>query len=99
MAHKEGTAVYEIVGVRRKDEKVLYEDEEAPAMLTPVPSAGEARITVPPAAMDYSAAKDPYYDTNPGAGERSRTGKWNYQSWTPGLERAFGPTNPKDDWY
>jgi hypothetical protein len=99
VAHKEGTAVYEIVGVRRKDEKVLYEDEEAPALLTPDPSAGEARITVPPAALDYAAAKDPYYDTNPGAGERSRTGKWNYQSWTPGLERSFGPTNPKEQWY
>jgi len=99
VAHKEGTHVYEIVGVRKKDEKVLYEDEEAPAMLTPDPSAGEARITVPPAALDYAAAKDPYYDTNPGAAGRTRTGKWNYQAWTPGLERMFAPTNAKENWY
>ena len=96
IAHKDGTHVYEITGVRKKDEKILYEDEEAPASLSPVQVAGEAVITVPPTAYDTAAARDPYYDTsNPG---RTRTGKWDYQAWTPGLERMFAPTNPTEKW-
>ena len=96
IAHKDGTNVYEITGVRKKDEKILYEDEEAPASLSPVQVAGEAVISVPPTAYDTAAAIDPYYDTsNPG---RTRTGKWDYQAWTPGLERMFAPTNPTEKW-
>jgi hypothetical protein len=93
--HKKDTNVYEIVGVRRKDEKVLYEDEEAPASMAPNQGAGEARIVVPPTAYDTAAAKDPYYDTMGGKG---RIGKWDYQAWTPGLERMFAPTNPTEKW-
>jgi hypothetical protein len=97
IAHKEGTNVYEIVGVRRRDEKILYEDEEAPASLGPVAGAGEAQIVVPPTAYDTAAAKDPYYDkTSPGG--KSRIGKWDYQSWTPGLDRMFAPTNATQAW-
>lgn len=96
VAHKDGTNVYEVVGVRRKDEKVLYEDEEAPASVVPNPHAGEARIMVPPAAYDTAAAKDPYYDTTNGG--KSRIGKWDYQAWTPGLERVFAPTNSTQAW-
>ena len=96
IAHKEGTNVYEITGVRRKDEKILYEDEEAPASMSPVQRAGEATIEVPATAYDTAAARDPYYDTsNPG---RTRTGKWDYQAWTPGLDRMFAPTNDKKEW-
>jgi hypothetical protein len=97
VAHDAGTNVYEVVGVRRKDEKVLYEDEEAPASSMPVRSSGEASITAPAVANDMAAAKDPYYDpTAPGG---SRMDRWNYQAWTPGLERMFGPTEPRTDWH
>lgn len=96
IAHKPDTNVYEITGVRRKDEKVLYEDEESPASLAPIQRAGEATITVPAVAYDTAAAKDPYYDiSDPG---RARTPKWDYQAWTPGLERMFAPTNPTENW-
>jgi hypothetical protein len=97
VAHKEGTNVYEVVGVRRKDEKVLYEDEEAPAGNVPNPHVGEARIIVPPAAYDTAAARDPYYDTTAPSGQ-TRIGKWDYQAWTPGLERMFAPTNETQAW-
>jgi len=97
VAHKDGTNVYEVVGVRRKDEKVLYEDEEAPASTGAVAGAGEAQIVVPPTAYDTAAAKDPFYDTT-APGGRTRLGKWDYQGWTPGLERMFAPTNPTKDW-
>ena len=98
VAHKEGTNVYEIVGVRRKDDKVLYEDEEAPAATGAVAGAGEGQIVVPPTAYDTAAAKDPFYDTS-APGGRTRLGKWDYQGWTPGLERMFAPTNQTQDWY
>jgi hypothetical protein len=97
IAHKDGTNVYEIVGVRRKDEKILYEDEEAPASIAPVQMAGEAQIEVPPTAYDTAAAKDPFYDTSTPTG-KSRIGKWDYQAWTPGLDRMFAPTNQTQDW-
>ena len=97
VAHKEGTNVYEIIGVRRKDEKILYEDEEAPASLAPVQMAGEANIVVPAVAYDTAAAKDPYYDVNSESG-KGRIGKWDYQAWTPGLERVFAPTNSTQAW-
>ena len=97
VAHKEGTNVYEVIGVRRKDEKVVYEDEEAPASSSPVQHAGEARISIPPTAYDTAAAKDPFYDTAPPSG-RTRVGKWDYQAWTPGLERMFAPSNSTQAW-
>ena len=97
VAHKDGTNVYEVVGVRRKDEKVVYEDEEAPASLGPVRGAGEATIQVPPTAYDTAAVVDPFYDTS-APGGKTRMGKWDYQSWTPGLERMFAPTNDTQKW-
>lgn len=97
VAHKDGTNVYEVVGVRRKDEKVVYEDEEAPASVGPVRSVGEATIQVPPTAYDTAAAVDPFYDTS-APGGKTRIGKWDYQSWTPGLERMFAPTNDTQKW-
>jgi hypothetical protein len=97
VAHKEGTNVYEVIGVRRKDEKVVYEDEEAPASSIPNRNAGEARISVPPTAYDTAAARDPYYDMNAPSG-KTRIGKWDYQSWTPGLERMFAPTDSTQSW-
>jgi hypothetical protein len=97
VAHKQNTNVYEVVGVRRKDEKIVYEGEEAPAATGPVQRAGEATIHAPAAAADMAASVDPYYDTTPGG--RSRAGKWDYQAWTPGLERMFAPTEDKKNWY
>jgi hypothetical protein len=97
VAHKEGTNVYEVIGVRKKDEKILYEDEEAPASNAPLKGAGEANIEVPIAAYDTAAAKDPFYDTSVGTG-KTRIGKWDYQAWTPGLDRMFGPTNDAQNW-
>jgi hypothetical protein len=96
VAHEKGTNVYEIVGVRRKDEKIIYEGDEAPASVGPVRKAGEAIIQVPAAASDMAASRDPYYDMN---GSKTRMGKWDFQAWTPGLERMFAPTEPKQNWY
>ncbi len=91
--------VYEIIGTRRKDAKVVYEemDDQAPTGSLPIPKAGEATIRVPPAAVDYNTALDPFYETTPDRQERQQ--KWNYRQWTPGLERMFAPTEPRTNWY
>ena len=87
--------IFEIVGTRRKDEKVVYEDEEAAASKEPVANAGEATITVPPVAADVAAGLDPFFTPS----ESTRMNRWDYQRFTPGLERMFAPTYPTADWY
>ena len=91
--HKEGTNVYEIVGVRRKDEKVVFEDE-AEAMPGANKDAMESTTKVP------QAARDAFFDSGSTAVQtKERSNKWNYTSWTPGLERMFAPTEPQQQWY
>ena len=87
--------VYEIIGTRRKDEKVVYEDEEAPAQNAPVQAAGEATITVPPVAADVAVGLDPFF--TPSAS--THLDRWDYTKFTPGLERMFAPTYPTVEWY
>lgn len=87
--------VYEVIGTRRKDEKIVYEDEEAPVKKEPVQEAGEATITVPPTAMDVAVGLDPFYTPSPS----TRTNRWDYTKFTPGLERTFAPTFATENWY
>lgn len=94
--------VYEVIGVRKKDEKIVYEGEdnqqemESPYTGTEaVEVAAENTITIPQKATDIAAGLDPYYTPNPS----TRTGRWDYMRWTPGLERMFAPTYPTKDWY
>lgn len=86
--------IYEIIGTRRKDEKIVYEDEEAPAQQAPLASAGEATITVPPVAADVAVGLDPFF--TPSA--QTHIGRWDYTKFTPGLERMFAPTYPTAEW-
>ena len=87
--------VFEVVGTRRKDEKIVYEDEEAPAKKEPVMEAGEATITVPPTAMDIAVGLDPFYTPQPS----NRMNRWDYTKFSPGLERTFAPTFATENWY
>ena len=91
---KKDGSVYEIVGTRRKDEKIVYEDENSPAQKAPVEEAGEGRITVPVTAVDVAAGLDPFF--TPGAS--THMSKWDYTKFTPGLERMFAPTYPTKEW-
>jgi hypothetical protein len=92
---KKENNVYEVIGTRRKDEKIVYEDENAPAQKAPVQSAGEATITVPATAVDVAAGLDPFF--TPGAS--THIDRWDYTKFTPGLERMFAPTYPTVEWY
>lgn len=89
--HRADTNVYEIVGTRRKNEKITYEDEEAPVTKRANPGAGEG--TVPVVSTE---SRDPFYapENNKGSGN-----PWQYTAWTPGLERVFAPTEAKQNWY
>jgi hypothetical protein len=94
VTHKKETNVYEIVGTRRKDEKVVYEDEEEEASYNS-DLTGDSDVKVPQAAVDKLASVDPYFDKH----NRTRMDKNNYTRYTPGLERMFAPSNPTEKWY
>lgn len=90
---KEGN-VYEVIGTRRKDEKIVYEDENPPAQNAPVAEAGEGTITVPATAVDTAAGLDPFFTP----GSSTHMDRWDYTKFTPGLERMFAPTYPTVEW-
>lgn len=95
-----GANQFTIVNTRRKDEKVVYEDEapvadQAPATKEAQPSLGEGTIIVPPVAHEVAGGLDPFFQPS----TKARDGKFDYTSWTPGLERMFAPTFPQTNWY
>lgn len=92
---KKDNNVYEIIGVRKKDEKIVYEETDESGIADTASYQGENVIQPPQAAEDKNAALDPFYE----AGTSSRQGRWNYRQWTPGLERMFPPTEPRTNWY
>ena len=96
---KKNDNVYEVIGTRKKDEKIVYEetDGDAPATNEPSTLAGENVTMVPQPAVDKNSALDPFYEPNHGGS--TRTGRWNYRQWTPGLERMFAPTEAKAEWH
>ena len=92
--------VYDIVSTRKIGEKVQFEDEVAapasPAGTTqPVAVAGEGVARGPSMVAD-ALAPDRFFEEGV---KSTRTNKWDYTAWTPGLERMFSPTNPKSNWY
>ena len=93
--HKDGTNVYEIVGTRRKNEKIVYEDEEGVALQGANTSTGEGVVPVVSGVNELTtSSRDQFY----GGGQGSAN-SWQYTAWTPGLERVFAPTKPKQNWY
>lgn len=99
---KTGDNTYTIMSTRKKNEAIVYEGEEgtdasgshAPASSEPT-SAGESVATV--ANVENYKTPDPFFTVNPS--NKTRMGKWDYSSWTPGLERMFAPTEPQTNWY
>lgn len=95
-----GENQFTIVSTSKKDAPIVYEDDvNAPtagvADLGPNPVQGEGTIIVPAVASEVQMGLDPFY--TPSA--NTRDGRWNYQKWTPGLERAFAPSEPLTNWY
>jgi len=95
---KEGN-VFEVVSTRSLKNEIQYEDDLPDAEVTqggyyPSQAAGEARIEVPPTALDVAAGLDPFYEPT----TSTRSSRSDYMKWTPGMERMFAPTYPTTDW-
>lgn len=95
--------VVTVMSTSKIDEPVVYEDEYsaepsvgAATGKDAVKAAGEG-IDVPVKIMNLGP-KDPFFTPVSQEG-RTRTDKWDYTSWTPGLERTFAPTEPQTKWY
>jgi len=96
---KTGDNVFTVVGTRKVNEPVVYEPEDeklAPTSSGAVAAVGENTIDVP-TSVEQIQAVDPFFETT--MQDKSRDNKWDYTSWTPGLERMFAPTQPKEKWY
>jgi len=95
---KEGN-VFEVVSTRSLKNEVQYEDDLPDAPVSEGNSyssqgPGEARIEVPPAALEMAAGLDPFYEPT----TSTRSSRSDYMRWTPGMERMFAPTYPTTDW-
>lgn len=85
---KQGPNVYEIVEVSKKNEPIIWEDEQPPTERQSL--RGEMQITVPTTVSEYNASLDPFYEPRTSI----RSGRSDYSNWNSGLERQFAPTYP-----
>jgi hypothetical protein len=94
-----------VMSTSKIGEEVVYEDEYpisasnagAPTGTGAVKAAGEGTVDVPVNIVNLGP-KDPFFTPVSQEG-RTRSDKWDYTSWTPGLERMFAPTEPQTKWY
>jgi hypothetical protein len=93
---KQGENIWEIVEVKEKNPKIVWEDEVAQnAEREIMEQRGEEVIEVPYTASDVNAGLDPFFQKR----NSVRDGKYDYTQWTPGLERMFAPTYPLKSWF
>ena len=90
---KQGTNVFEIVEVKKKNEPVQWVDDLPAVERSGL--RGENQIVVPTVATDIAAGLDPFYEPR----TTVRMNRNDYTQWTPGLERQFAPTYPVKNWY
>jgi hypothetical protein len=83
------------------NEKIVYEDEEGAATQRTNPTTGEGVVPVISGLNELTtSSRDSFYSGGgAAAGGGGSTNPWQYTAWTPGLERVFSPTEPKQDWY
>jgi hypothetical protein len=93
--------VVTVMSTTKIGEPVVYEDEyspgPAPTGVDAVKAAGEGTVDVPVNMVNLGPI-DPFFTPVSQEG-RTRGDKWDYTSWTPGLERMFAPTEPQTKWY
>jgi hypothetical protein len=85
--------VFTIMGTRSasSDQEPEPQGQHAVASQEAVVSSGEIPVT-----MARPQERDRFFTSSL---ERTRDEKWDYTSWTPGLERMFAPTDARKDWY
>ena len=112
---KKESNVYEVIGTRRKDEKIVYEtDEYNSSVRSNFPrgagsfedeNAPAQRAPVEEAGEGRITVPVTAVDTAAGLdpffspGGSTHIGRWDYTKFTPGLERMFAPTYPTVEWY
>jgi hypothetical protein len=95
-SENQGPNVYEITEVRKKDEKIEWEDDfENMTEREKMNKRGEQVIEVPQTVNDMSAGLDPFFEPR----ATTRYNRNDYTKWTTGLVRYFAPTYPIKNWY
>ena len=93
---KQGENVFEITDVTHIPPKIVWEDDfELQTERDKAVLKGEQVIEVPQTVNDLAAGLDPFFEPR----TATRMNRNDYTTWTPGLERAFAPTNDDADWY
>lgn len=96
---KQGNNVWEITEVREKNPKIVWEDDPmalaAMGERDKMIARQEETIDVPYTVSDLAAGLDPFFQK----GQSVRDGRFDYNQWTPGLERMFAPTHPIKEWH
>jgi hypothetical protein len=91
--YKREDGTYEVFEVTDLEPEIVYEDGEQ----QPDRADGDMtnQIDVPGGVTRYAATLDPFYEPR----QTTRPNRSDYTAWTPGLERMFAPTEPKESWY
>lgn len=91
--YKREDGTYEVFEVEELEPEIQYEDE------APQPDRASEdmtnQIAVPSGVTKYAATLDPFFEPR----QSTRPNRQDYTAWTPGLERMFAPTEPKEAWY
>lgn len=86
-----------VYSTRPIDKDIVYEDDTALATSDANPQNGEDKIIIPSYMSNGPAntGLDPFFTPS----TETRDGRYDYTSWTPGLERMFAPNEPTQNWY
>lgn len=87
--------VYEVFETADKHPKITYEDEEPDVAREEMGDDMTQNIHVPKGVAQYSSKLDPFFEPR----TAMRANRQDYTAFTPGLERMFAPTDPKQQWY
>ncbi len=87
--------VYEVFETVDKDPKIEYEEDAPEPAREEMGDDMMQNIQVPKGVAQYSSKIDPFFE----ARTATRANRQDYTAWTPGLERMFAPTEPKQQWY
>ncbi len=87
--------VYEVFETEERKPKIMFEDEEPDVAREEVGDDMTDTINVPKGVAQYSSKLDPFFEPR----TTTRANRQDYTAFTPGLERMFAPTDPKQQWY
>ena len=91
--YKRDDGVYEVFEVEELEPAIEYEDEAVQPDRASQDMTNQ--IAVPSGVTKYAATLDPFFEPR----QSTRPNRQDYTAWTPGLERMFAPTEPKEAWY